>query len=217
MDAYAYRILERLRKLFKSSRRRPSLTPFQGLILTILSQNTRDEYALKAFSNLRRVVPITAERLASTGESEIAEAIRSAGLYREKAKRIKEVSRVVSEVWGKLDAILKLPLPEARAKLLSLPGVGFKTADVLLLFYGGKPVIPVDTHVRRVSARLGLAPSRGGYEEVRRALEEAYRPEDYLDVHLLLISLGRSYCRARKPLCSSCPVTDLCPKIGVTV
>ena len=95
--------------------------------------------------------------------------------------------------------------------LMNIPGVGPKTADVVLLFAAGKPTVPVDTHVHRVSRRLGLAPLRGSYEGIRGALESLYSPKDYLAIHLLLISLGRWFCRARNPLHEPCPLRSLCP------
>ena len=98
---------------------------------------------------------------------------------------------------------------------MELPGVGFKTADIVLLFCAGRPVLPVDTHVKRVSKRLGLAPSDGSYEDVRLSLQRLYEPKEYFDVHMLLIALGRKYCKALKPSCPVCPVRDLCPSASV--
>ncbi|MCK4475058.1 endonuclease III, partial [Candidatus Bathyarchaeota archaeon] len=95
--------------------------------------------------------------------------------------------------------------------LLQLPGVGPKTADVVLLFCADKPTIPVDTHVNRVSKRLGLAPNDREYETVRKSLQSLYNPKDYLTIHVVLILLGRKYCKAGKPLCRECPVNMLCP------
>ena len=101
---------------------------------------------------------------------------------------------------------------EARKELMLLPGVGPKTADVVLLFAAKKPTVPVDTHVNRVSRRLGLAPAKGGdYEVVRQSLQSSYDPQDYLAVHVLLISHGRKFCRARFPFCDICPLNELCP------
>ena len=112
---------------------------------------------------------------------------------------------------GSLEPILSLPLDEARKTLMELPGVGPKTADVVLLFSANQPTIPVDTHVNRVSKRLGLAPANGDYEAVRLSLQTLFEPKDYLDVHLLLIAHGRKYCKARQPHCLECPVNNYCP------
>jgi endonuclease-3 len=104
-----------------------------------------------------------------------------------------------------------MPFEEARKTLMQLPGVGPKTADVVLLFSANQPTIPIDTHVKRVSKRLALAPANGDYEDTRKALQSLYKPKDYLDIHIMLILLGRKYCRARNPLCQKCPVNTLCP------
>ncbi|MEA2090538.1 MAG: endonuclease III [Thermoproteota archaeon] len=186
--------------------------PFQTLIVTVISQNTADKNTAKAFENLSNRFQITPEALAKANQDEIEEAIRVAGLYRNKSQTIKRLSQIILEQFnGSLEFIHSVPLKKARKILLELPGVGPKTADVVLLFCAEKPTVPVDTHVNRVSKRLGFASSKTGYEEVRLALQSLYYPKDYLAVHLLLISLGRKYCKAGKPLCKSCPVNHLCP------
>ncbi len=99
--------------------------------------------------------------------------------------------------------------------LIALPGVGPKTADIVLLFSAEQPTIPVDTHVNRVAKRLGFAPANGDYEAVRKSLQLIYDSTDYLAVHLLLIAHGREYCKARRALCSQCPISMFCPSKGV--
>lgn len=186
--------------------------PFQVLIMTVLSQATADRNSERAFRNLSKRFPIYPKNLAGARVEEIEAAIRVAGLYRNKSKVIKELSRLILEKFGgSLNFIHSLPLEEARKTLICLPGVGPKTADVVLIFCAGKPTLPVDTHVNRVSRRLRLVPPDADYEGVRGALQSLYLPKDYLPVHLLLISLGRRYCKARNPLCKSCPVNMLCP------
>ena len=186
--------------------------PFQTLIITILSQNTADVNTARAFENLSKKFPITPEALAEASTKEIEECIRIAGLYRNKSRVIRELSGIILKQFnGSLDFIYTASFDEARKTLLRLPGVGPKTADVVLLFCAEKPTVPIDTHVNRVSKRLGLASPGADYEEVRRALQSLYSPKDYLPIHLLLISLGRKYCKARKTLCKPCPVNILCP------
>jgi len=188
-------------------------TPLAMLIATILSQNTNDKNAIKAFNNLVKTLggKITIESILNTPLERIREAIRVAGMYNKRAKTIKEVAFYIkSRLGGSLEDILSLPLEEARRKLMSIPGVGSKTADILLLMYYGKPTFPVDTHIKRVSRRLGLVDSRADYEEIRRKLMEIFNPEDYLEAHLRLIMLGRKYCKAGKPNCSLCPLNDMC-------
>jgi len=186
--------------------------PFKTLIITVLSQATADKNTARAFANLSQKFLITPEALAKASVEEIEDAIRVGGLYRNKSRVIKAISRMILEKFnGSLDFIYSLPLEEARKILLKIPGVGPKTADVVLLFCAGKPTIPIDTHVNRVSKRLGLTTPKADYEGVRGALQTLYSPENHLPVHLLFVSLGRKYCKARKPLCKFCPVNTLCP------
>lgn len=110
---------------------------------------------------------------------------------------------------GDLSQVLALPLEEARETLMSINGIGPKTADVVLSFAGKKTVIPVDTNIFRVTDRIGLAKGRN-YERTRRALEEDVPPEKMQEIHLLLIQLGREICKPRKPKCSVCPINDFC-------
>ncbi|MEM3695190.1 MAG: endonuclease III [Candidatus Bathyarchaeia archaeon] len=211
----AERILQILRKSFTKPKWISSRNdPFETLIITIISQNTADRNTARAFENLSKRFQIKPEILAKAETRQIEECLKVAGLYRNKAKTIKSASKIISEKFrGDINQILSLPLEEARKKLLQLPGVGPKTADVVLLFCSKKPTIPVDTHINRVARRLGLAPQVGDYEVVRGSLQLLYNQEDYLDVHILLILLGRKYCRAKKPLCAQCVVNALCPKI----
>jgi len=186
--------------------------PFQTLIRTVLSQATNDRNRDRAYKNLSEKYEITSKALATADVREIEEAIRVGGLYRNKAQKIRELSKAVLERFnGSLDFIYSEPLEKSRELLMSVPGVGPKTADVVLLFSAMRPTVPVDIHVNRVSKRLALAPLHGGYEDVRYALESLYQPDSYLAIHLLLISLGRRYCRARNPLHENCPINSLCP------
>ena len=186
--------------------------PFKVLIRTVISQSTAEVNTRRAYRNLSERIQINPKSLAEADIEVIEEALRVAGLYRNKSRIMKELSsRILEEFNGSLDFIYSLPLDEARSILMSLPGVGHKTADIVLLFCAKKPTLPVDTHVFRVSKRLGLAPKDADYEGVRVSLQSLYEPEDYFDVHMLLISLGRRYCRARNPLCGACPVNRLCP------
>jgi len=216
---------ERARQILRILRREFSLPdwvnipkePFSTLIRTVLSQATNDKNSGKAFRNLGEKFEITPKVLAEADVKEIEKAIKVGGLYRNKSRVIKELSRVIIEKFdGTLDFVRSSPLEETRKLLLALPGVGPKTADVVLLFSVNKPVLPVDTHVNRVSKRLGLVASNADYERIRLALESLYSSKDYLTAHLMLIMLGRKYCKARSPLHESCPVNMLCPsaKLG---
>jgi endonuclease-3 len=209
----AEKILEILRKAFTMPKWTNSKRdPFQTLVVTIISQNTADRNTAKAFENLSTHFKITPEALANAKTSQIENCLKPAGLYRNKARTIRQVSKIVLERHhGNLESILSTPFEEARKTLMEFPGVGPKTADVVLLFSAKKPTIPVDTHVDRTSKRLELTPANGDYETVRKSLQSLYDPKDYLAVHVLLISHGRKYCEARNPLCKQCPVDMLCP------
>jgi len=186
--------------------------PFKILIMTIISQNTSDANTQRAFEKLSKHFKITPPSLAKAQITEIENCLRVGGLYRNKAKTIQTVSKIIFENFdSSLNPILSQPFDEARKILLEFPGVGPKTADVVLLLSANQPTIPVDTHVNRVSKRLGLAPSDGGYEDVRFSLESFFDPKDYLAVHLLLIAHGRKYCNAIKPNCSRCQINSYCP------
>jgi len=188
--------------------------PFQTLIRTVLSQATNDRNRDRAYKNLSERFEVNAKAFAMADVKEIEKAIRIGGLFRNKSKKIKELSQIVLERFdGSLDFVYLDSLEKARSKLIDIPGVGPKTADVVLLFSAKKPTVPIDTHVNRVSRRLRLAPVNGNYETVRNSLESLYAQEDYLSVHLLLISLGRSYCKARNPMHKPCPLNSLCPTV----
>jgi len=186
--------------------------PFETLVVTIISQNTTDRNTTRAFKRLSKQFEIKPGALAKAENIQIEEALRVGGLYRNKAKTIKQVSKIILEqLHGSLHPILSRPLEEARQALIQMPGIGPKTADVVLLFSAKQPTIPVDTHVNRVANRLGFATANGDYEDVRTSLQVLYNPSDYLAIHVLLIAHGRRYCKAKRPLCKQCPVNMHCP------
>lgn len=191
-------------------------SPFETLIHTILSQNTNDRNSDAAMKRLRKRYRITPRVLARARVEELIPYIRSAGLYRSKAPRIIAVSRIIQEQYGgRLLPVLELPYEHAKEKLMELPGVGPKTADILLAFVAKNPVIPVDTHVARVTKRLGIAPASGGYEIVRASLEALISPKKRIPIHLSIIEFGRAICRAPTPRCILCPVNKTCPSSNV--
>ncbi len=189
--------------------------PFETLVATILTQNTNEKNAFKSYFNLKKRFPkITPNVLANSTIDELSSLISHGGLGYVKAKRIIEASKyVLKEFKGDLSTILKKPLEEARAELMRIPGVGPKTADILLLMIANKPTVPVDTHVMRVSYRLGSTAKNAKYEDVRRRLIELFCPDKCLEAHLYLILLGRRFCVARKPKCSLCPISEFCAKV----
>ena len=188
-----------------------NFTPFETLIATILTQNTSDKNAIQAFKKLKMKFMLTPHVLAKTDEKKIMECIKPAGLHIIRSKRIINVSSFIEKNYdGEITNVLNYPLPEARKKLLDIPGVGKKTADIFLNFVGGMPVFPIDTHIDRISKRLDLVNSKAKYEEIRHCLEFLTPKEKLSKAHILMINFGRQYCRALSPLCSKCPINQKC-------
>ena len=187
--------------------------PLSELIQTVLSQNTADVNSDRAYASLMERFRGDWEAVRVAPTSDVADAIRHGGLAEIKAARIKSILDLIVETVGELDLgfLREVPLDEGRAFLRSLGGVGPKTAACVLLFACGKPALPVDTHVHRVSQRLGLVPPKATAEQAH-ALLEAMVPEELVySFHMLLIGHGRQICKAQRPRCFECPVEDLCP------
>jgi endonuclease III len=209
-------VLSRLREAYGSPARRHSDGPLAELVQTILSQNTSDVNTEQAYASLwARFGSWEAIRAAPVPA--IADAIRSGGLAQVKAPRIKAVLESIERDRGELslDFLASLPLEEARSYLTSLGGVGPKTAACVLLFALGMPALPVDTHVHRVSRRLGLLGPTVNAEAAHLLLEAAIQPSEMYDAHMLLIRHGRVTCKALRPRCDACSLNDVCPRVGV--
>jgi len=188
-----------------------SRDPFRVLVATILSQNTTDKAALNALKTLERDVGLSPPAILGAGRRRVEKAIRMAGMYRSKSQCLLEASRIIVERYGgDMWNLLKGDAEEVRERLMELPGVGGKTADVLLTTMGIIHTVPVDTHVRRISTRLGLVDEGASYEMVRKRLEDVFSANSRHLAHLLLIAHGRRVCRARRPLCGDCVLNDLC-------
>ena len=186
--------------------------PFDTLIHTILSQNTNDRNSDAAMKMLRKRYKVTPRSLAKAKIRELISCIRSAGLYRSKATHIIQVSKIIWQQYNSsLDTILELPYPEAKEKLMAFPGVGPKTADIVLAFNAKHPVIPVDTHIARITKRLGITQQNADYEKIRTNLEALIPEPDRIAVHLSIIQFGREICKAPRPKCQICPVNKTCP------
>lgn len=201
-------VAQRLHRAFGPLEKRPGGDPLDLLIGTILSQNTSDLNRDRAYAELKRRFPSWEEVLSAPVE-EVERAIQGAGLHRQRAARIKEVLRRLLEERGSLSLgfLRDLPDEEAVRWLLSLPGVGKKTAYIVMLFSLGRPFFPVDTHIARVTRRLGLLGER---EEPHSALAPLVPKGKEAELHLYLIRLGREVCLARRPRCQACPLPDLC-------
>ena len=191
---------------------RNPLPPVDELVSTILSQNTNDINRDKAFNALRAHFP-TWEAVRDAPIEAVVECVRMAGLANQKGPRIQQVLRQITAERGGLEIsfLSDLPLEEARAWLMKFNGVGPKTAAIVLCFSLGRPAFPVDTHVYRVTGRLGLRPEKISVEEAHPTLESVFPPETYYAAHLNIIRLGREICHARKPDCAQCPLLSLCP------
>ena len=187
--------------------------PVRNLILTILSQNTTDGNRDRAFSSLMRRFP-EIPLLAGAKPEQVEKAIRVGGLAQAKAKAILAALVRLKREHGKytLDFLQTMALPEARAYLTSLPGVGVKTANVLLLFSFGKEAFPVDTHILRVAKRLRLVPPTADLSRAALFLEPHVPRGEQMPLHLNMIRLGREICRPRNPLHVDCPLLPVCPE-----
>jgi len=187
--------------------------PLDELVLTVLSQHTSDLNAQRAFADLSRAFPDGWQQIVDAASISVADAIRSGGLANSKAPRIQAILREVRDREGSFDLsrLRELSDDEARDYLMTLPGIGPKTAAVVLSFALGRDAMPVDTHVHRVTARLGLIPPRASAERADRILHELVPDGLRTPMHVGFIRLGREICKAPTPRCRPCPLNDLCP------
>ena len=206
-------IIKRLEREAPLTPWRPTRAPVAELVLTLLSQNTSDTNSGRAFQQLLKRFDDWDEILAAPVEA-VEDAIRPGGLAPTKARRMHALLAELRDRLGpEWDAGLleTMPIPEAKQWLTSLPGVGPKTAACVLLFSLGRPALPVDTHVHRVSQRLGLIGPKVGALPAHAALEAQMTPDRYYPFHVLLIRHGRRVCHARAPRCGECVLADRCP------
>ncbi len=185
--------------------------PLDELVNTILSQNTNDRNRDLAYNRLRAGFP-NWEAVRDADSLAVIEAIRPAGLANQKGPRIQAVLQQISDERGSLNLnfLYDLSAEEAFTWLKHFKGVGPKTASIVLQFSLSKPAFPVDTHVYRVSGRIGLRPEKMSVEQTHEFLAKLFTPDQYGPGHLNLIRLGRQICHARKPECPVCPVKELC-------
>lgn len=185
--------------------------PLGGIVYTILSQSTTAANSSRAFDELVRRFP-TWDRLAAAPVGQITRAIRSGGLARQKAPRIRAIVRQVIAEHGSatLEDLDRMTVRQATDYLLRFDGVGPKTAACVLLFSLGKPVFPVDTHVRRIAERLGWVPPGLSDPAIHDALGQMVPPELRYRLHVNMVTHGRRVCTARRPDCSACPLAELC-------
>jgi endonuclease-3 len=207
----ALKIHERLLEFYGEPVWRNPLPAIDELVSTILSQNTNDINRDRAFNALRARFG-TWEEVRDALTMDVVNAIRPAGLANQKGPRIQQVLRSITEERGSMDLTFleKLTVDEARAWLTRFNGVGPKTAAIVLCFSLGKPAFPVDTHIYRVTGRIGLRPEKMTVEQAHPHLEGLFPPETYYAAHLNIIRLGREICQARRPRCEVCPIVKLC-------
>ncbi|NOZ82413.1 MAG: endonuclease III [Euryarchaeota archaeon] len=177
-------------------------TPFRALVAVLLSSRTRDETTLRAVKRLFRRAE-TPEALLALSEQELEELIYPVGFYRSKAKKLRELARVLLEKHGG-------KVPESFEELVRLPGIGRKSANVVLSGTFGKSAIAVDTHVHRISNRLGIVSTSSPEEteaQLHRLVPEELKPR----LNLAFVAFGQTVCRPVKPLCGACPLAGVCP------
>lgn len=197
----------------------PRVDAVSELVLTILSQNTADVNSFRAFTALRERYASWDEVLAASTD-ELEDVIRPGGLAPTKSRRIQHVLAEVHAATGgtwDLSFLGEWPLDEAREWLTSLVGIGRKTASIVLLFNFGRAAMPVDTHVHRVASRLGMLPPRTPLDRAHDLLEEVLTADEMYPFHVESIRHGRDTCRAPRPICGLCPLTDVCAYYALAI
>jgi len=190
---------------------KPVLPVIDEVVATVLSQHTSDINSERAFAQLKDRFS-SWEQVAAAPAGDVADAIRCGGIADQKARRIQQILAAVCEREGRLDLGRLHDLDDAAARtyLESLPGVGPKTAACVLTFAMGRAAFPVDTHVHRVATRLGWLPAKTTADTAHRLLEPMVPADIRYDLHVAMISHGRTICRAQRPRCGACVLHDLC-------
>jgi endonuclease-3 len=181
-------------------------SPFRLLVACVISLRTKDEVTAAASQRLFGIAPDPMQ-LAELDVESIAKAIYPAGFYNTKARQLKEIGRILRDEYGG-------EVPPDESILLALPGVGRKTANLVLGLGFGIPAICVDTHVHRISNRLGLVKTKTP-EQTERALNEVLPSDLWVPINDLLVTFGQNRCHPTSPRCTDCPLDDLCPRVGV--
>ncbi len=205
-------VKERLISIYGPIEWRPRMIAIDELIFTVLTQNTSDLNAERAYDSLRKVLPTWGQVIEAETE-QVADAIRQGGLANQKSIRIQNILVEILKRLGhfELEFLADRPLEEAREWFTSLPGVGPKTAAVVMSFSLKMPAFPIDTHIHRVSKRLGLIDEKTTADQAHPIMEEMIPENDRYDMHVLLITHGRQICKARIAQCVRCPLVKECP------
>ena len=210
------RIIEELSADYGRFVQEPRYNALDELIFTVLTQHTSDLNAERAFDQLRMTIP-SWEDVVAADQDDIAKAIFHGGMSNQKSKRIKDILAAILDRHGALeiDFLREYELDEARKWLMELPGVGPKTAAVVMSFALGMPAFPVDTHIHRVSKRLGLIGEKTTADAAHEIMERQVQPQLRFQLHMQLITHGRQICKARRPLCAECRLSSGCPSSTV--
>ncbi|KAA6185748.1 endonuclease [Thiohalocapsa marina] len=190
----------------------PAETPFEVMIGAVLTQNTAWINVERALQRLSARVPLRADTLLALPEPDLAEAIRPAGYFNVKARRLRAFCATLLESGGE-PALAAIDTPPLRRLLLDIHGVGPETADDILLYAFDRPVFVVDAYTRRLFGRLGWLAGDETYDQIRLGFEQALGPDVSLfnEYHALIVRHAKDVCRARKPRCAQCCLMDICP------
>lgn len=194
---------------------KPRLPVIDELVATVLSQHTADTNSERAFTQLKTRFPDW-QQVADAPVNEVADAIRCGGIADQKACRIQQLLAAIEAREGSIDLSRLHDLDDAAVEtyLMSLPGVGPKTAACVLVFSMGRPAFPVDTHVHRIVRRLGWVPPNATADRTHQVLAAAVPPRIKYDLHLAMITHGRTVCRAQQPRCDRCVLRDMCAYVN---
>lgn len=205
-------VKEQLESVYGPIEWRPRMIAIDELIFTVLTQNTSDLNAERAYDTLRKSLPTWGQVIEAETEK-VAELIKHGGLSNQKSVRIQKILVEILKRIGHFDLefLAAKPLEETREWFTSLPGVGPKTAAVVMAFSLRMPAFPVDTHIHRVSKRLGFIDEKTTADQAHPLMEALIPEDDRYDMHVLLITHGRQICKARKAQCHRCPLAQVCP------
>jgi len=207
----ALAVHERLLEFYGYPEWRNRLPPLDELVSTVLSQNTNDLNQDRGFNALKERFP-TWEEVRDADTEKVIEAIRPAGLANQKGPRIQNILKEITQQCGQLDLEFLKDTPPLQASewLMQFKGVGPKTAAIVLQFSLDMPAFPVDTHIYRITGRIGLRPKKMNVVKTHQHMESLLPKDTFYPAHLNLIRLGREICQARRSKCSQCPLQELC-------
>lgn len=191
----------------------PADTPFEVVVGAILTQNTAWSNVEKAIKNLKEADALAPKKIAILPVKTLEELIKPAGFFRQKALRLQDFAVYLRDQWrGSLTDLCSGPLHDARARLLSRPGIGPETADSILLYAVERPSFVVDAYTRRIFERLGILTGGEKYEEIRRIFMQSLAMDTklYNEYHAQIVQLAKTCCRKNKPTCAVCPLEQEC-------